>query len=200
MVSGRGRVEEPHYWSRCTDSWLINRGSFPAYITVKCGPVSFYSERLFRKPALSCLYVCHLLRSPRILEFLHWILSRIQWRRWKRREECGKRTRVEIWEVFGQDLEVGQSLILTPHWPELSHVDYTWTAREDGKCSLVWYGGKGNEFVEQLVRLCLTCKCLWAMVTCKSEASSMSIQSMVISWCCRLICRLEEMAGAITQL
>lgn len=45
----------------------------------------------------------------------------------KKMEREGKSVEREqewrIWGGFqGQDLEVGQSLILTPHWPELSHV------------------------------------------------------------------------------
>ena len=156
---------------------------------------SFYSETLFRKPAPSCLYVCHLLWYPRILEFSTGSSVGSSEEDEKRREECGKRARVEGLGRFSGARPRGGGRALYSHPIGQSSVMWSHlTAREDGKCSLVWYGGKGNEFVEQLVRLCLTCKCLWArQVTCRSEASRMSIQSMGKEvLVLETICRSEE--------
>ena len=135
------------------------------------------------RPAYMSAISCDLLWSPRILEFSTGSSVGSSEEDEKRREECGKSARVEGLGRFSGARPRGGGRALYSHPIGQSSVMWSHlTAREDGKCSLVWYGGKGNEFVEQLVRLCLTCKCLWArQVTCRSEASRMSWVKR--SWC-----------------
>lgn len=132
--------------------WLIIRGSFPAHITVKCGSVTevlFYEEVI--QKASSILLLC--LPSLRILEFSTGS-SVSKGRMWKESKRGGP------WKVFRGQTQRWCRALHTPHWPELSHVIIPDLQGRMGNVVQRDMQERQMKFGEQIVRPCLTCKCL----------------------------------------